>query len=437
MRFHCTSNTFQAVPLFEAVTTGFAPDGSLYLPTQLPFLTPDEIRSFRGCSLEAVCFFLMKRLLSEDFSEEEIFLLVQESFTFPTPLIAFPEEMYGLELFHGPTLSFKDFGARFFACLIKRLWKEEKPLHILVATTGDTGSAIGAAFHGIPHAHVTILFPKGKVTPSQEKQLTTLGSTVTALEINGTFDACQMLLKQALLDPTLRKELALTTGNSINVARLLPQTLYFFYAYSCMKTSAPLIASVPCGNFGHLVSAILAKRMGLPIARFVAATNINDEVPLFLKSGVFSPHASWPSIAVSMDVGNPSNFPRLLSLYQGSLELIRNDMVGMSFSDDEIRQGIQELYRQTRYILDPHASVSYLALRRYLSGERNGHQGLFLLTAHPAKFPENIEPLIGKPIAIPARLETALKGKKEAISLSDDYLEFKEFLLHRRHSSGM
>ncbi len=429
MRFYSTSQEGRGIALKEALERGFAPDGGLYLPAELPFFSQEDLLALKKLSFPDMSCVIAKRLLSTELSEEEITSLVAAAFDFPVPVISFPESLYGLELFHGPSLSFKDFGARFMAQLVHKLWKSDKPLGILVATTGDTGSAVGMAFKGIPHTHVFILFPKGRVTPSQEMQLTTIGGNVTAIEVEGTFDACQQLLKQAVLDPALRQACVLTTGNSINIARLLPQTFYFFYAYCQMKEfPSPFFVSVPCGNFGHLASAVLAKRMGVPIARLIAGTNINEEVPLFLKSGVFQPHASLQTLAVSMDVGNPSNFSRLTALYHHSLSAMRREIIGASFTDEEICAGMRRLYQDTGYSADPHSIISYLALNDYLKMEGKRHPGLFLVTAHPAKFLETVQPLIPQPIPVPERLQVALSRQKQAVHLSNSYSELKSLL---------
>ena len=433
MHFFPTSRYGSSVTFSEALFRGFAPDGSLYVPVSLPYFSLEEILSFSELSFTEISFLLAKSLFKNEIPEEILLSSVHEAFNFPVNLVNLSTDssLQILELFHGPTLSFKDFGARFMAQVIKSLWKGPKKLIVLVATTGDTGSAVGNAFHEVPWVDVYILFPKGQVTPFQEKQLTTIDGNVQALEIEGSFDDCQCLLRTAITDAKLRKVLEMTTGNSINIGRLLPQSFYFFYAYCRLKEKKPLIVSVPSGNFGHLVSCILAKKMGLPIERFLAATNINNEVPLFLKSGIYHPHESLHTIAVSMDVGNPSNFSRLSMLYHDNLAAMRKDLVGMSYTDDEIRKGIQEVYEKARYIIDPHGAVSYCALRDYFKQQIQPNQGLVLATAHPSKFIDAVQPIIPERIEIPKRLQNAIQKEGKAISLSKDYTEFKKFLLQR------
>lgn len=420
MRFY--AGQARDVSLQEVLFQGFTTSGELYLPQDLPCFASDELERFRTLSFAEIAFEVGKRLFPEI---HELRAHVEAAFNFPIPFIPFGSHFHALELFHGPTLSFKDFGARMLSQLTRSLLQPGEELTLLVATSGDTGSAVGQAFYDIPGVRVFVLFPKGKVTPSQEKQLTTIGKNVAAIEIEGCFEECQELLKQACLDPELAP---VTTGNSINVVRLLSHTFYYFYAFSRLEDSSkPVYFSVPCGNFGHLVAGILAKRMGLPVARFIAATNVNDVIPLFLHSGVFLPHPSYRTMSVSMDVGNPSNFPRLLELYQSSLDQMRRDIIGISFTDEEIANTIKGVYETKDYLLDPHSAISYLGLKRFMEIEKEEIPGIFFCTAHPAKFREFLEPLIEKPVPLPKSLQIA--KPKVAIHCPCQYEAFKKLLL--------
>ncbi|MCC5832886.1 MAG: threonine synthase [Chlamydiales bacterium] len=416
------------VSLKEALFHGFASGGELYLPQDLPRFTSDQLDRFRSLSFAEIAFEIGKKLFPEI---KDLSSRIQDAFDFPIPLISFSESLHSLELFHGPTHSFKDYGARMLARLVHALKDPDEELTVLVATSGDTGSAVGQAFYDLPGIRVFILYPKGNVTPSQEKQITTIGKNVKAIEVEGGFEACQQLLKEACLDPELAP---VTTGNSINIGRLLSHTFYYFYAWSRLKNSGPVYISVPCGNFGHLVSGILAKRMGLPVARFIAATNINDVVPLFLRSGVFLPHPSYRTMAVSMDVGNPSNFPRLLELYQSSLEEMRRDLIGTSFTDQEVARGIIEVYESSGYLLDPHSAISYMGLKKFMEVEKDQIPGIFFCTAHPAKFREFLEPLINQMIPLPETLQ--ISKPKEAIISPPKYEIFKQILIKNLNTAA-
>jgi threonine synthase len=430
LEFFSTDLKERNISLVQALLNGFSKEGALYLPQTLPFFSPNTLKNWRKLTFQEISLHIAKELFQGILKDSVLEQLISEVFYFPIQMRVLGSKLYGLELFHGPTFSFKDFGARFMAHLWSHLRSPKDSLTVLVATSGDTGSAVGHAFSEIPGTHVYILYAKGKVTPFQEKQLTTIEKNVTAIEIDGTFDDCQNLLKKAVCDRKIRQKKRITTANSINIARILPQSFYYFYAYTQIPENFhPIVVSVPCGNFGHLVSGILAKRMGLPIARFLAATNINDEVPLFLKSGSFVPQSSKDTIAVSMDVGNPSNFQRLEALYEYNVEKMRKDIVGDSFTDDEIRSGIKEMFRSYHYIVDPHGATGYLALQRYQKLEANNHAGLFFMTAHPAKFLESLMHLLPIPIEIPESLQATQTKQKHAISLSNSYKEFKDFLL--------
>lgn len=409
----------EKVALHEAILRGFAPGGGLYLPCSFPRLSKQEFAALKGLSFLELAIRVSTFLWGGELSSTTIEAICEQAFSFPLPFRSFSENRYLLELFHGPTLSFKDIGARFLAAYIEHLNME---ITVLVATSGDTGSAVGQAFRHVPGAQVVILFPKGRVTQLQRQQLTRIGGNVRAVEVEGTFEECQQLLKKACLDPDLQNKRRLTTGNSINIGRLFPQAFYFIYAASQVEEA---IFSVPSGNFGHLVSGLFAKRMGAPIARFLAATNINDEVPQFLKTGEYHPHTAYPTVAVSMDVGDPSNFPRLEALFNHSIQKMRQEIEGFSYTDKEIWAGILEFYEKEKTVLDPHTAVGYLALKR--AQKKEARPGIFLATAHPAKFQEKMPPHL--PLPVPEELQEALKLPSQAIPLKANYSAFKELLI--------
>lgn len=426
MRFYSTGGNVRDVSFKEAVFQGLAPDGGLYLPQNFPSLSPDLYMNSQELSFSELSIQLAASIFEAELTPDEVRVVCEDAFNFPTPFLHFPDNLSLLELFHGPSLSFKDYGARFMAALL-RLWRQKEEIIVLCATSGDTGSAVGLAFHNIPGIRVFVLFPKGRVTPSQQKQLTGIGGNVKAVEIDGSFEACQSLVREALLDTELQKDGIVTIGNSINVARIFPQALYYFYAYSQLaKPHEEIIVSVPSGNFGHLVSGIFAKRMGLPIHRFLAATNINDEVPLFLQSGIFQPHEAYQTLAVSMDVGNPSNFPRLLELYGGSLEALREDILGFSVTDSQIKEAVLHMYERFGYLLDPHGATAYLALKEYLKITKRVRKGLFFATAHPSKFIESLASIISAPIHIPEQLQVLMNKKSHYINIKPSYKQLKE-----------
>ena len=356
---------------------------------------------------------------------EEIKAICEEALTIPTPFLSFPNQMHLLELFHGPSLSFKDFGARFLASILRRERKMGEETIVLVATSGDTGSAVGLAMSGLPGIRAYILFPKGHITATQKQQLTTIGHTVKAIEIEGSFEECQNLVREALNDRELHEEGNITTGNSLNIARLIPQALYYFYAYSQLPEHGnEAVFSVPCGNFGHLISGILAKKMGLPVRHFLAVTNINDEIPIYLRTGNFQPHEAYHTLAVSMDVGNPSNFPRLLDLYAHSVENMRQDLLGFSITDERILAGIREMYGDYGYLLDPHGATAYCAAKDYLQLTKNPL--IFFATAHPAKFRESLSSIATAPIHVPERLQNAFSKPQNYLTLPASYQALKE-----------
>lgn len=428
MKFYSTNNKNHQVSLKDAVIKGLAPDQGLYMPIEIPAMDPAFIDQLHTLSFKEIGYEVIKAFFKEDLTEDEIKSLVDHTLTFDAPLIEVEKDVYALELFHGPTLAFKDFGARFCSKLMSLLVDQEK-VRVLVATSGDTGSAVANGFYNVPGVEVVILYPAGKVSELQEKQFTTLGGNITALEVDGAFDDCQRLVKEAFLDEALNQQMLLTSANSINIARWIPQCLYYYYAYSQLPKEAKKVAvAVPSGNFGNIAAGILAERMGLPIDYFIAATNVNDVVPEYLHGNPFRPRPSVPTVSNSMDVGNPSNFSRLLSLFDGDEEKLKSKVLGYSYTDAETVAGLQEVKSTTGYTLDPHGAVAYLGLKAFMQSH-DGYQGVFLETAHPGKFGKVVEEALNTAVELPDRLAAFLHGNKEAIALENDYKAFKKFLL--------
>jgi threonine synthase len=433
MKYFSTNKTVPTVSLMEAVTKGLASDNGLFMPEQIQDFSPDFFERIQQLSLQEISFEVAKRFFGDDIPENVLKEIVYDTLCFDCPVVKVKDRVYSLELFHGPTLAFKDVGGRFMARLLGYFLQGfEKEVNVLVATSGDTGSAVANGFYKVPGIKVYVLYPKGLVSDIQEKQFTTLGHNITALEIDGTFDDCQRLVKSAFMDRELNENLVLTSANSINVARFLPQSFYYFNAYARLLEagmSDDLVISVPSGNFGNLTAGLFAKAMGLPVKRFIAANNANDIVYKYLKSGKYSPRASVATIANAMDVGAPSNFARILELYNYSHAGISADMVGYRFSDDEIRETMKQVYMEERYMLDPHGAVGYRALMADL---KDGETGVFLETAHPAKFTDTVEAVLGKgTVELPEKLKEFMKGEKLSIELSTDFQAFKYFLLHK------
>lgn len=428
MKYYSTNNPDSKVSLSEAVIKGLAPDNGLYMPEQIPVLPKKLIRNMSEMGFQEIGYAVIAALFSEDLSQKEIHELVDHTLTFDAPIVKVEEDVYSLELFHGPTLAFKDFGARFCSKLMSMLVGDQsRKVRVLVATSGDTGSAVANGFLGVQGVEVIILFPKGKVSPLQEKQFTTLGQNITALEVEGVFDDCQTLVKQAFLDPELNQKLLLTSANSINIARWIPQCLYYFYAYSRLpKKERKVVFAVPSGNFGNIGAGILAQRMGLPIDRFVAATNLNKVVPEYLNGFPFQAKPSVPTVSNSMDVGNPSNFPRLQALYGSEEKLFRENVKGYFYSDEQTVNAIQSV-KLLGYTLDPHGAVGFLGLKDFMD-ENPGYQGVFLETAHPGKFRDVVEEALGEKLVLPERLEAFLEGEKQVIGMGKSFEEFKGFL---------
>jgi threonine synthase len=432
MKFYSTNNPNLKVDLRQAVTQGLAPDNGLYMPEQIPALPVDFYKTIDKKSFQEISLSVAENLLGNDIPKEELKRIIHHTIQFDAPLVEIEEDVYALELFHGPTLAFKDFGARFMSQLLGYFAKQQKQeIVILVATSGDTGSAVANGFLGVQGTRVVVLYPSGKVSEIQEKQFTTLGKNVTALEIEGTFDDCQRLVKQAFLDHDLKQKYFLTSANSINIARLIPQSFYYFYAYSRLKhRNLPVVFSVPSGNFGNLTGGLLAKRMGLPVAQFIAATNINDVVPQYLLTKSFNPRSSTQTISNAMDVGNPSNFVRMLDLYQKDFSRLSEDIMGYAFSDEETQAAMREVFSSRQYVMDPHGAVAYLGLKKFGTSHAGKYVGIFSETAHPAKFKEVVDETLKTSIKIPAELQKFLEHDKQTIEMSNSFEHFKSYLTH-------
>ncbi len=431
MRYRSTAGKAPLTSLRGAVLRGLAPDGGLYMPVEIARRSPDELEEFRRLPFTEVCFRVAKPFAGPEVPEEILWQVVSEAINFPVKLVSLSPALHILELFHGPTLAFKDFGARFMARLMGYFVRgETRPLTVLVATSGDTGSAVAHGFLGVPGIRVVILYPSKRISEAQEKQFTTLGENITALEVSGTFDDCQRLVKQAFSDAELNQRTFLTSANSINVGRLLPQMFYHVAAYRQLPVaSVPLIVSVPSGNFGNLTAGIFAKRIGLPVARFVASTNVNDIVPQYLRTGEFRPRSATPTFSNAMDVGSPNNFPRLLDLCRNRLEYVRREIWGHSATDEETLGAMKSVYERFHYIADPHTAVGILGWEAYRREHAEPAQGLVLATAHPAKFADIVTRAIGAAPPLPERLAACLQRPKLSQPISNEYGDFKQFLL--------
>jgi threonine synthase len=401
------------------------------MPVEIMRHSPEELEEFRRLPFTEVCFRIAKPFATPDVPEEVLWQVVSEAINFPVNLISLSPGLHILELFHGPTLAFKDFGARFMARLMGYFVRgETRPLTVLVATSGDTGSAVAHGFLGVPGIRVVILYPSKRISEAQEKQFTTLGENIISLEVAGTFDDCQRLVKQAFCDAELNKRAFLTSANSINIGRLLPQMFYHVAAYRQLPVaSVPLIVSVPSGNFGNLTAGIFAKRIGLPVARFVASTNANDAVPQYLRSGKFHPRPATPTYSNAMDVGNPNNFPRLLDLCRNRLEYVQKEIWGHRATDEETLREMKAIHDRFGYIADPHTAVGILGWEAYKLEHAEPAQGLVLATAHPAKFADVVMKAIGIAPPLPDRLAAYLKRDKLSLPMSSIYDEFKQFLI--------
>lgn len=433
MKYYSTNGKAAKATLEEAVVKGLAPDKGLYMPEIIKQLPKSFYDTIETKSFHEIAYTVADAFFGEDVEAGSLKQIVCDTLSFDVPAVKVKENIYSLELFHGPTLAFKDVGARFMSRLLGYFVRKEgaKEVNVLVATSGDTGSAVANGFLGVDGIHVFVLYPKGKVSPIQECQFTTLGKNITAIEVDGTFDDCQALVKNAFMDSELNAKHKLTSANSINVARFLPQSFYYFYAYAQMKKLEPgkeVVICVPSGNFGNITAGLFGKKMGLPVKRFIASNNSNDVFYEYLQTGQYNPRPSVQTLANAMDVGDPSNFARVLALYGQDIEAIRSDISGARFGDEEIAETIRRCYRETGYLLDPHGACGYGALE---AGLKPGETGVFLETAHPTKFLEKVEEITGEQFEIPERLQAFMRGTKQSEPLSKEFGDFKSFLLQR------
>ena len=431
MLYYSTHKKAPEVSLQEAVTRGLAPDGGLYMPVRIGKMSGSFFDNLYDMNLQDIALEVARHFLSEDVPDTDLREMVYDTLNFPVPMVHIHDKLNTLELFHGPTMAFKDVGARFMARLLGYFTRHSnEEINVLVATSGDTGSAVANGFYRVPGIRVYVLYPRGLVSPIQEKQFTTLGENITAIEVEGTFDDCQRMVKQAFADKALNDHMVLTSANSINWARLLPQSFYYFWGVAQLgRDAGDIICAVPSGNFGNLCAGLIAKRLGLPVSHFIAATNINDIIPQYLQSGQFNPRPSITTIANAMDVGNPSNFDRILDLYNRSYEDICRDIEGFVCTDDQIRATIKQVFTSSGYLLDPHGAVGYRALNNYLS--HSSSTGFFIETAHPAKFTEVVENIIDQDIVLPPNLARFADGVKQADELPADFESLKRFLLSK------
>lgn len=431
MKYYSTNHQAPDASLEEAVVKGLAPDKGLYMPEAIKPLPREFFDSIETLSFQEIAYRVADAFFGEDVPADTLKQIVYDTLSFDVPAVRVKDNVYSLELFHGPTLAFKDVGGRFMARLLGYFIRKEgqKQVNVLVATSGDTGSAVANGFLGVEGIHVYVLYPKGKVSEIQEKQFTTLGRNITAIEVEGTFDDCQALVKNAFMDAELNACKKLTSANSINVARFLPQAFYYFYAYAQLKRIGKadnLVVCVPSGNFGNITAGLFGKRMGLPVKRFIAANNRNDIFYQYLRTGEYCPRPSVATIANAMDVGDPSNFARVLALYNGSHADISAEISGATYTDEQIRETVKAAYEETGYLLDPHGACGYRALTE---GLQDGETGVFLETAHPAKFLETVEGIIGRPVEIPAKLQEFMAGTKQTVPMTKDFESFKAFLM--------
>ena len=440
MQYYSTNGKAPLATLQKAVVKGLAEDKGLYMPQRIKPLPQSFFDNIKNLSFQEIAYQVADCFFGEDVEADALRKIVYDTLSFDVPLVKVTDNIYSLELFHGPTLAFKDVGARFMARLLQYFIKDLKDskdlkeVNVLVATSGDTGSAVANGFLGVEGIHVYVLYPKGKVSPIQECQFTTLGQNITAIEVDGVFDDCQALVTNAFMDEELNAHMLLTSANSINVARFLPQSFYYFWAVaqlckldsSLFPLPSSLFCCVPSGNFGNICSALFGKRMGLPINRFIAANNANDVFFNYLKTGEYNPKASIQTIANAMDVGDPSNFARIYDLYGKDHAAICADISGATYTDEQIAETMRECLQETGYQLDPHGACGYRALQE---GLREGEVGFFLETAHPAKFKQVVDEICGTDVEIPARLQAFMKGKKQSIPMSKEFAAFKQFLL--------
>ncbi len=431
MKYFSTRNQNNFVSFKEAVLNGLTLDGGLFMPEIIPFFPKSFTENLNSFSFQEIGFETAKKFIDDEIGEQKLQEIIERSLNFPAPLVDLDENTHILELFHGPTLAFKDFGAQFMARTIEYFVKDfNEELVILVATSGDTGSAVAHGFYGVEGIKVYLLYPSRKVSDIQEKQLTTLNKNITALEIQGTFDDCQDLVKKAFTDNYLKNKLNLSSANSINIARLIPQSFYYINAVKQLKKSTKkIVFSVPSGNLGNITAGLIAKKMGLPIDLFIAATNSNDVFTNYLSKGNFEPRKSVQTYSNAMDVGNPSNFERMGLLYDDNIEIMRSEIESFSFNDAKTIDGIKEVYSKYGYIIDPHGAVGYMALKKYLEvAKQNNMDSVIVETAHPAKFKDVVENAINAEVKIPQRLAECLNKEKHSIVLDSKFETFKDFL---------
>ncbi len=429
MKFYSTNLQTTPVSFREAVIQGLAADRGLFFPEAIPRLPASFIQKLPDLSLPEIAFEFLKPYVADDLSAADLQSLVEEALNFEIPLVRLDKEEYVLELYHGPTLAFKDVGARTMARFLSRFTDSTK-VTVLVATSGDTGSAVAQGFYNVAGIEVVVLYPKNQVSNIQEKQFTTLGGNITALEVNGTFDDCQRMVKAAFVDPELKQKMNLSSANSINLARLLPQAVYYFHAFGQLKNNyKPLVFSVPSGNYGNLTAGLIAKRSGLPVHHFIASANRNDVVPEYFSTGNYRPRPSIATISNAMDVGDPSNFARMLELYRQDLPAMKQDISAYSFSDQETMLEMKHIFRKYGFVLDPHGAVAHLGLAFYM--KNHDVSGIFLETAHPAKFRETVEQVLPLQVPLPVQLKSSLEKEKRSVALAADPEQLKEFLLSR------
>ncbi len=432
MQLYSTNNPNYKVDLKTAVLKSLAPDKGLYMPSKIDRLSDEFFKNLKNYSLSEIGFHVCANLFQDSIGAYDLWKIVNNALTFPAPVVKINDKISTLELFHGPSLAFKDFGARFMAQLMSHYNKDEnKKLTILVATSGDTGGAVASGFYKTEGVEVIILYPKGKVSDIQEKQLTTLGENIYACEIEGTFDDCQALVKTAFLDDDLNDKYRLSSANSINIARLIPQSFYYFEAIKQVDNTKENIIAIPSGNFGNLTAGLLAKEMGLSIEKFIAATNENHIVPDYLSTGEYNPKPSIATISNAMDVGNPSNFVRMMELYNKDHKAVTKDISGYWTTDKHVLETIKRVYENNDYVLDPHGAIGFLACEEYIQNISKDKNYIFLETAHPCKFLDTVESVIDHKIDLPQRVKELLNKKKEATQLNKAFPSFKEYMLSR------
>lgn len=432
MKYISLNHNSQPVNFKTALINGLAPDKGLYFPEKIINLPKKIIDNIKTIDDTQLCYEVIKDYIGNDFTEDELIKIIQNTIDFKIPLKKVENSIFSLELFHGPTLAFKDIGAKFLALCMDKIKNDfdSKEITVLVATSGDTGGAVAKGFEGLNGINVCILYPKGRISQVQEKQITTNAKNVIAFEVNGNFDDCQKMVKDAFSDIEIKNKIILTSANSINIARWLPQMFYYFLAIKKIENNNQNIFSVPSGNFGNICAGILSKEMGLNIQLFLASTNINKTVPRYLESGIYNPEKTKPTISNAMDVSDPSNFIRIQKIFNNDLQKIKKVIKGYSYNDSETREAIKDVYNSYNYIMDPHSAIGYLGLKSYLKNPRSDVNGIFLSTAHPIKFKEQVENIIGNQISFPSRLKKIMTKKKNTIEI-ESYNELKDHLLCR------